>query len=558
MFSIHTPDWGIAIYGTDPDNADMGWLMIGSNEDSDGVKSLEVGTIHRVPQSHIAGNGADRLKIGPTVIGEPLPAQRDLDTAYFEAVDAYRDYLASETDLLPPLGLHDQAYPASWARDCLFTVWNVGTPGDKSQWVDELVAIADTYGNGNEPLVVCPLLWYFHTDAPYVPIEGNIELAANLRAKAAELGIELHMGAYYLPQSADHRRWSADLEQGATRNMDGSLRLFKAHGNGPLMAEMRQDHPAVLAEVMRNIEFESEHGIEWIYHDAPFQDWTADPQRFLGAHRDMQVHTRAMIQAMADKLTQLGGGLVTVEMARLGLNAMQSGGGGITGALIPGGHPSKAADALFHGNYLTGLAGDIVGEGYNIAFADQLADLVVCPTPCTKDKGKPNNFKHMPQLAMTAAFGRSIIDDKLLRRPQGNPLLDAAFADYQTALRNAYWVRRRTPALSTGRMLPTPASNPPKVTMYSRIVNLTIEPPYYGDAVTPRELEQYPSGLFDDIEHGNQAVLVVGNPTDQAATITYTLDAATYPNLVDAGAASNVIDVHVPPLDFAVVAIPKR
>jgi hypothetical protein len=90
---------------------------------------------------------------------------------------------------------------------------------------------------------------------------------------------------------------------------------------------------------------------------------------------------------------------------------------------------------------------------------------------------------------------------------------------------------------------------------------------------TPRRVQKYPAGLFEDVETAGRVVLVVGNPDGADpdgvpvdATVTFTLDAKDYPELMFAtvrGASSTLSDdgetlsleVIVPALDFTVVEL---
>ena len=125
-----------------------------------------------------------------------------------------------------------------------------------------------------------------------------------------------------------------------------------------------QDHPALIDDVMATIDLEFDLGIDWVYHDNPFREMVGW-REWAESRRQYHVNTRHLIQGMADRLTEFGGGLVAIEQGRLGLNTLQAGAGAITGRLIPGGQPSSFADAMFHGRHLTAFAGDIIGEAFN-------------------------------------------------------------------------------------------------------------------------------------------------------------------------------------------------
>jgi len=574
MMSVHTPAWGFVLHGTDPDNADPGWLVLGSNPNEDDILSIEFGYEYKLQGEYVAGNGTGApMQMGPALRGSLLAAGRPLDTAWWEALDAYVPFLEDESNLLPGYNLKTAAYPAQWAQECLFAAWNV-TGDDLSYFLGEFRAVAEHYASADgEPLVFCPLLWGFHSVAPRVARPPAVALLAQLRDMAAELNVEFHPGAYYLP-------WVADLERLGGHPIEDAI-LYKANGQpydtGEGTVMVAQNHQAVIDHVMDTIDQEYDLGIEYVYHDNPFREmvgWT----EWAESKRDYHVNTRRMIQAMVDRLTQNGGGLVAIEGGRLGLNSTQAGANGITYSLIPGGQPSSFADALFHGRHLTAFSGDIVGESLNIAFADQRARAYLCPvaedTPCPYDIGIENNVDHMPRLAMTAALGRSVIDPmpdlrRELRSP-GNPeWLKKGFENYLTALRNAYWTRRRTPALRTGRMLPTPPSDAPQANFGSRPQTLT-EPLTWDYTTTMRRMDFYPAGLFEDVETAGKYVLVVGNanggPDGELETVRFTLDAGDYAELIFAdvsGAIATVSDdgrrltleVTVPPLGFTVVEL---
>jgi hypothetical protein len=287
------------------------------------------------------------------------------------------------------------------------------------------------------------------------------------------------------------------------------------------------------------------------------------------------VDTRDLIELMTQQLTELGGGLVAIEAGRLGLNTLQAGATGVTSSLYTGSESSNFSDALFHGRNLTAFAGDVANESMSLVYADARATDTLClfaPPECPYTGDQNDNVDHMPRLAMTAALGRSVIDPApSLREQIDNPLnpdwVRQAFQNYQTAMYNAYWVRRSTPALRTGRMMPTPRTDAPKVWLASRqLMSAPGDPLVWKEEATQRRVQKYPAGLFEDVETAGKAVLVVGNPdgVEINATVTFTLDAMDYPELMFAtvrGAASTLSNdgetltlvVTVPALDFTVV-----
>ena len=271
---------------------------------------------------------------------------------------------------------------------------------------------------------------------------------------------------------------------------------------------------------------------------------------------------------------------MTIEAGRLGLNAMQGGATGVSNTLFPGGQPSAFNDALFHDHHLTAFAGDVGGESYNFVYADSRSDAYMCAVwssnpdlaggDCPYVTGRVDNTDHMPHLAMSAVLGRSIIDPMPnLRDEMNNPYNPAWVKDaldaYQTTIRNAYWLRRDTPALRTGRLLPTPPSDAARVTFSSR--RLTSKSPLaWEHGVTTRRVERFPTGVFEDREQPGTTVLVVGNPyaSPSHATVRFTFDGREYRELMNAevvGAEASysedddqlIVEVTVPSLDFATV-----
>jgi hypothetical protein len=569
MMSVHTPYWGFMLHGTDPDNADPGWLVLGSNPNEDGDLGLEFGYEYKLQNEYVAGNGTDRpMQMGSTLRGYRLPAERPLPTAWREALDTYVPF-AEESKLLSGFDLKNAAYPAQWAQNCLFAAWNVGVDGDDiSHFLGKFREVAEQYASPDgEPLVFCPLLWGFHSYGPRVPNQSAVELLAQLHEMAAELNVEFHPGAYYLP-------WVADLDRLEGHPMKDAI-VYKAngqpHSSGDGTVMVAQDHPALIKDVMDTIDQEYDLGIHYAYHDNPFREmvgWT----EWAESKREYHVNTRNLIQMMADRLTENGGGLVAIEGGRLGLNTTQAGAGAITHSMIPGGQPSSFADALFHGRYLTAFAGDIISESFMFGFADKRARVYLCAvtkeSPCPYDSGKEYNVDHVPRLAMTAALGRSIIDPMPdLRAEINNPInpewMKTAFRNYQTALRNAYWTRRQTPALRTGRMLPTPTSDAEQAQFESRLQTST-KPLRWQHTTNKRHVDYYPAGLYEDVETAGKHVLVVGNPDDKNATVRFTLNSRDHAGLIFAsinGATGTVSDdgqtltleVNIPPLGFSVV-----
>ncbi len=577
MLSLHTPDWGFVLHGTDPDNADPGWLLLGSNPDKHGEPGIEFGYQYKLQGEYEAGNGrAGPMQMGPTLRGKTLPAERPLDTAWWEALDAYVPYLENETDLLAGFDLTHGTFPAQWAQDCLFAAWIV-IPDDLSLFVDEFQAVVNYYSDPNqEPLVFCPMLWGFHTYAPRMPRQAAVKLLAQMQEMATTSNVELHPGAYYLPWIADYDRLNGHpIKDAVILNAIGEPNI---NNDGTVM--VAQNHPAVLEDVRQTIDMEYDLGIHYIYHDNPFREMVGW-KPWAESSRDYHVNTRGMIQMMGEQLTARGGGLVAIEGGRLGLNAMQAGAGGITNSMIPGGQSSSFSDALFHGRYLTAFSGDLVGESYNIVFADARLHPWLClpsedvevTLECPYDAGMVNNVDHMPRLAMTAALGRSIIDPlPNLRMVANDPLspqwLKEAFANYLTATRNAYWTRRNTPALRTGRMLPTPPSDKQRVVYETR--TLVSNPPRWSHKTNKRRVDAYPAGFFKDLEADNKYVLVVGNPIDDqdglSAVVRFRLELSEYGQLVysDVHGAKGILsddgqtltlEVLVPPLEFTVVEL---
>jgi hypothetical protein len=590
MMSVHTPDWGFMLHGTDPDNADPGWLLVGSNPNDDDILSLEFGYEYKLQGEYQAGNGVSGpMQMGPTLRGQHLAAERTLDSAWWEALDAYIPFLEDETDLLPELNLANAQYPAQWAQDCLFAVWNVGPPGaesedvsfdgrpeagpvyDLSRFIDEFETVVDEYeSEDGEALVFCPLLWDFHTYGPRAPRPAAVALLEELKARAKERNVEFHPGTYYLPQVAEINRLEGHPMQDAIVYTAAGEPMSQGDG----LVRMDQSHPALIADVMESLESEYALGIHWAYHDSPFgemEGWRAWDE----SSREYGVDTRDLIDLMTQQLTELGGGLVAIEAGRLGLSTMQAGASGVTGSLYAGSESSNFSDALFHGRHLTAFAGEVANESMSLVYADARATDTLClfaPPECPYTGDQADNVDHMPRLAMTAALGRSVIDPApSLREQIDNPLnpdwVKRAFEDYQTAMYNAYWVRRKTPALRTGRMMPTPTSDAPKVWLASRqLTSAPGNPLVWTEEATQRRVQKYPAGLFEDVETAGRSVLVVGNPdgVEANATVTFVLDANDYPELMFAtvrGAASTLsidgeiltVEVTVPALDFTVV-----
>jgi len=579
LMSVHTPDWGFMLHGTDPDNADPGWLLVGSNPDDDGTLSLEFGYEYKLQGEYQAGNGVSGpMQMGPTLRGQTLAAERTLDSAWWEALDAYIPFLEDETDLLPDLDLANAEYPAQWAQDCLFAVWNVGPPEDEpdyelSRFIDEFETVVDEYESvDGEPLVFCPLLWDFHTYGPRVPRPEAVALLEELKKRAAERNVELHAGAYYLPWVAEADRLDGHPMQDAI--VYTAAGQPQSQGDGLVMVD--QSHPALIADVLQTVEAEYALGIHWAYHDNPFREMSGW-REWTESQREYHVNTRDLIELVTQRLTDLGGGLVAIEAGRLGLNSMQAGASGVTSSLYVGSESSNFSDALFHGRHLTAFAGDVANESMNFVYADARATAFLCavtPGECPYTGGQTDNVDHMARLAMTAALGRSVIDPApSLREQIDNPLNPAwvkqAFEDYQTAMYNAYWLRRGTPALRTGRMLPTPRSDAPKTWFGSRpLRSAPGEPMVWEEEATQRRVQKYPAGLFEDVETEGRSVLVVGNPEGGVADaiVTFTLDASDYPELMFAtvrGATSTLsgdgetlsLEVIVPALDFTVVVL---
>ena len=582
MLSLHTPDWGYLIHTTDPDNADTGWLVLGSNPDDDGRLSLEVGYEYRVPGAWQPGNGtAEPMKLGPTLRGEALPAERSLDSAWWEAVDAYVPFLEDETDLLPGFDLATAPYPAAWAQQCLYTVWNiVGSQVDSDTpyaayaqpFLDRLADVARAYAREDGAMpVICPLLWDFHTYAPHTPHVYSMRLLEDLHALADDLGVELHPGTYYLP-------WSTDYDRARVHPTLKDAMVLKANGepdlglgdNGTIHVRLAQDHPAVKSELRDTLRFLYDNGLDWAYHDNPFAEMR-DFNRFAAIDRQTGANSRALIQMMANELTELGGGIVGQELGRLGLNTLQAGSGGVTGGLLPGAEFSAAVDALFHGRHATGFAGSIGGESLSFVWADERAVPIMCavhaaqnkPPPCPYTKGQKGNADYMAHIAMTAAYGRLIIDPMPNIRDLASispAWSKTALEGYQTALRNAYWLRRELPILRTGRLRPPPPTVDNETVTFSTRRQTKSDPhdSEWEAETGGRTLPRYPTGFFEDLNQPGRYVLVVGNPEPADAEVTFILDADTYSGLQAETAISDdgsTLTLRVPALGFTAVEL---
>lgn len=532
MLSIHTPEWGLLVHERDPDNAVPGELLLGSNDGS-----LELGYQLRMPMDRAPGNGGEPIRIGAGFRAVTLPANARPEDAWTEAALAYRAY-ALEAGLLPEETLAESPFPAAFAHDCLYQVFNIAPDASGrvpvDHWADFARRSIRFYARGVtarddddaatadvQQRRFCPLLWGWSDVGPYAPHEGVLELLERFAAIADEEGVEIYPLVYVLSGLVEGESARGTfLDEAMVRDPSGAI---VNRSVVPILAS----HPAFAEHVLDTVDRMYAHGVRGVYFDAPFGEHTTD-YRLGGDSRLTHAGIRTLMRRAAERLTELGGGVITSEQSRIGLGTVQ-GFNGLSNPVVWGSRFVPLGAMLWHDRHLGGYFGDLASEWITIVTADASADSVYA-TCAECEPGLPDNMRHVHRLAIEGAvYGAAGVDMPPIG---GQGLFDYAstgpfaevfrFAD--VSLRNALAARRRIRALRTGRMLPLPAHDIEEVEVgYRPLLDLASHP-----RVLRRVHAATPAALYEDVEAPGTFALVVGNPSDEEALVHFHVDTRAY------------------------------
>lgn len=583
--SVHTPDWGLLVHTLDAANTDTGELLLGSGETDGGERRMDFGYEARLSNVHLPGNGGGRMRVGPDLRSVVLPADPPVSESWWEAAEAYRQFLEAESpELLPSHRAASAPWLAPWAGECVYTVRNIGRerpgrPGalevvDPEAFIEEMRRLATFFGQGlgsEETLHVCPLLWGVASYAPYRLAEGAREVLLGLAELERELpAVELHP-LFYVDTSCAHPGSAAIPDEAFDRTASGEYAHRCTHETNAWT--VHNGHPAVRAELDRFVDEALDIGFEGVYHDAPFGEHRAGAAS--GANRGYGEGIRESIRAMNRALSERGGGVVVVEDGRLGLDAIQS-------RVFPLAYPFfddvagvPFAASVLRGHHLVGMAGGDGNGAFQIGFADASVDERV-RSGCTPrprggargfEPGVPDNVWHIPRLAIRGAVeGRTVMDPRPgFWKPAS--ATQPPLAAYAAALREAAHLRRRVPALRYGRAVAPPPSDTRWTTVATR--HLTGHDPGgpYACEVAERRVPEVEHALYEDPEDPRALVLVVGNAMRTPRRVSYGWSAARYAGLGEtltvldeAGGvlfrgASGVVGIDVPAFGFRVLRV---
>ena len=562
VLSMHTPAWGTLVTTRDVDNAEPGWLLLGSNSGS-----LEFGYDFRMPNDRTEHNGGGLIRMGSGLRLAPLPAEAPVEHAWWETAATYRQ-LIEGSGLLPAEPLAQASFPSTWSHNCVHMGgrWQASTT---DAYVDAVRQSAAFYtaGAGDDMIDMCVNVWGWsdHT-APYAAAPGFDELLDKLQALEGELGIGMHVTLYVNPQIVDEQTMPASFQPGIVRDERGNPRCFTSSA-GRRECFAFPGYAPIVASLENVLTSYYDKGVHGVYFDAPFAEGTVDYPLLGGPSRVPHWSMRQAVQRIADHLDSLGGGVIAIEQQRLGLNSMQ-GSFLMSSPLVLQSESVPLSEALYHQEHLGFMNGYILCEPWEIALADES----IAPAQPGFEPGGPGNVDHILRLSMEGAvFGRATYHD-VRNNAYFNgvpssawPTFEQAMFDMVEASRRAVHLRGRVAALRTGNMLPTPAAaRSLSSTMYAR-GGCGTEP-----RVAKRRVDLVPASYWQDLETAGEHVLVIGNTTGSAETMTYTIDPSDYPTMT--ASAYRAIDQNgttlapstsgtltfsaaVAPYDFAVVRV---
>jgi hypothetical protein len=517
MISIHTRQFGLVVYDLDPDNAASGSLLVGSNDGA-----LEFGWAYRAPAEHKPGNGRrdTRIPIGPAIRFVHLPGRPDVENAWWDALRVYREYAIQSGLLASPL-LKDRNVPATWARDNLSFVVNVGTPvgGDPKHKITADSAIEIIRGmvrfyRATGQRRFTPMFWGWSAVGPYQAPDGFDDLLARVREMERQLDVEIHPAVYMHACMFSEATVGTELEECLMRDLRGKPftwggGLYNAHA----------DHPAFLGEIERNVRDMVRRGVRGFYFDCPFAEEMPDYSRD-GVVREHHVAVRRMMLRVERLLSESGGGVISHEAQRIGLPGYK----GAAAPTVPGSRIIPFTEALYHEREVPIFFGDLAGLPYSIAAAD--ARLL--------GSGNYESDDDIVRLAIEGAvYGRSAVMCNGLDRPYYEMRDSDKWADQAMyrmageAMPNALRARREHRELQTGRMLPCPKHEVVEHTVLLRPwVYLTAAA---GTGVElQKELTELrtvrtPAAFYEDTEAQGRYLLVSGNTGRTAVLQHFTL-----------------------------------
>jgi hypothetical protein len=547
--SLHTPDWGMLMHTMDPDNADSGYLMLGGALNDDGEPRLDFGYLAQLSDTDIAANGGGIMPISPTLSIRTLPATAPLNDAWWEALDVYREYVETETDLLPvaPLG-QDPAF-AEWSETCIYNALFV-LDDDGVVKVDEITDFFDEmmafYGELGDPVDICPLAWAALSYAPFEFAPGTQALLDSLKAAAeAYPNVDVHP-MFYVDSACAQPSFDAPASAWI---LDGNDDPILCHDG---VAWLIDPSEPVVGDALRGmLPTALDMGFEGVYHDAPFGDYLVTNA---GADRRFGEAYRQNIEILAEAMAANDGGVVVIEDGRLGVHAQQSRMASLTYPFFINSSIAPFGAALVHGHHLTGQAGSIADGLWPFLLADAASDGYIAPICADRPRGgttafepgRANNADHIPRHAIFGAVMGGVVHDSQSahwRPVLGEPDMYAeSKKTYVEILRDVSALRNRTPALRRGRMVSPPTTDIQKTEVATRMP--TVHPITGADTYTCqlgiRTVPEVELALYEDPDSDSALVLVLGNAMKTSRTVTIDLTTLDHPRLN--GGIVNVLD----------------
>ncbi|MHB1462561.1 MAG: hypothetical protein ACYC1M_14835 [Armatimonadota bacterium] len=525
MISIHTERFGLMVHDLDPDNAASGFLMVGANNGA-----VEFGYAYRAPSEHKPGNEQHgrRFAIGPGIRLQRLPENADVDSAWWDALHAFKEY-ALRTALLPRKMLKQRNVPAEWARDSLSLVVNVGTPvaGDPKHVinpgpaVDIIRSMARFYRKQGQRHFT-PMIWGWSAVGPYRITPGFEELLLKLHDVERELDVEIHPAVYMHGCMLSTAVIGTPLEACLMRDLRGKPftwggDLYNAHA----------DHPLFINEIERTVKEMVQRGVRGFYFDAPFGEGMPD-YAGKGVVRDHHVAIRRMLQRVENLVSRLGGGVISHEAQRLGLPGLK----GAAAPSVPGSRIIPFTEALYHEREVPIFFGDLAGQTYSIASADQRYGTL----------GDYQSDDDIVRMAIEGAvYGRSAVLCNGIDRPyyemdkSDKWMEQAMYRMAGVAMPNALQARREHRELRTGILLPNPKHDAGQHTVRNRpwvYVNtpqgVTLE---LQAETIDFQVPLIPVAFYQDAETSNRYLLVAGNTSSKAVELQFSIRKSDLPNL---------------------------
>ena len=566
--SLHTPNSGLLVHTTDPANADTGMLIMGGGETEDGDPRLDFG--YQILLEHPAEPPVGLQPIGPELRAVVLPGGRAPQDSWWDAVEAYDAYLESPgVSLLPEHPLRESPEIAPWATECVYGAWNVAVydpeqrinvvRANQSMFSDlpELVAHHREVMADDEVLHVCPLLWSLVTYAPYAIGDDGLELLANLEALDDELeNVEIHP-MFYVASGCAHP--GAGLDPDAFVEDPPSWGCFHEPG----AKTVKPWHPAVQEELRRFSRWAFANGFEGIYHDAPF----GEHENYYGNggfSRRAAEGYRENIKIVNQELARIGGGAISVEDGRLGLDAIQSRQPAVSYMTWDDGAGVPFTSALLHHRLPIGMAGADPGLGLLAADADH--DPIV-KASCAPDPGKPADpmlgtagaRNHMPRAVMTPAVNGAVVmqaPDFPVWKARNTPI-EAPFFHYARVQRAAAQLRRDVPALRYGKHVQPPQTDAKAIDIPSRMQVGQPGNQRWSCRILNRPSREVEYAFYEDPDRDDALVFVMGNAMPGPRTLTVYFDAADHPRMANGfvvldaqgeelGRASTTLTLEVP------------